>query len=83
MGMRIHNVIYNKNWVDMKPGWYELRVHFPIEKEDEVCSEFIIWLYEAIDNCERHALWEIEEGMIKSKFRHERDYLLAALRWGG
>lgn len=81
--MRIHNVIYNKDWPDMKPGWHELRVRFPIEKEDEVCSEFIVWLYESIDNCERHVLWEIEMGVIKSKFRYERDYLLAMLTWGG
>lgn len=80
--MRIYNLIQGKSWQDMKPGWYELEINFDEDKEDEFCSEFLLWLYERVDLCERHALWMVSTGKIRLKFRHERSFILCNLRWG-
>jgi hypothetical protein len=47
---------------------------------DKWYSDVLEWLYDNIDNCERHCRW-IFDDKFRVKFRYERDYLLCALRW--
>lgn len=70
-----------RTWEDTTPGWYKHTISVNREKVMENCTEIIQWLYNNIDNCERHARWDCTMDYVKIKFRHERDCLLARLRW--
>ena len=84
-----HNIEWRdqqKEWVDDHPGWYEHKI--PAANEFSTQYEFVVWyqgildwLYSNIDNCERHCRWMFDDMAIYIKFRHEKDYLLCALRW--
>ena len=78
MGMRVQNFDQNRGWEETDPGWYEHEIHVSMnmtEKYDDILE----WLYNRIDNCERHARWRISRGLIQLKFRYERDVILCKL----
>jgi hypothetical protein len=67
-----------RGWEQTDPGWYEHEIHVSMnmtEKYDDILE----WLYNRIDNCERHARWRISQGLIQLKFRYERDVILCKL----
>jgi hypothetical protein len=66
-------------WHDTKPGWYELELN--LNGQPKRYREIIEWLYNTIEKCERHCRWFETTNGIKIKFRYERDYILAVLRW--
>lgn len=66
-------------WHDTKPGWHQLELN--LNGQVKRYREVIEWLYEIIDKPERHCRWFQTSVGIKIKFRYERDYILATLRW--
>ena len=78
MDMRVQNFDQHRGWEETDPGWYEHEIHvrmdFPATYE-----EVIEWLYNRIDNCERHVRWRITRGLIQLKFRYERDVIFCKL----
>lgn len=71
-----------KGWEYTKPGWHEATVL--VEHPSQTFykyEEIIAWLYERIDNCERHCRWYARSNFIKVKFRYERDYEWFHLAW--
>ncbi len=86
--MRYQNYNY-KGWEHTNPGWHEFTItntHFDgwhsTVKFEEKYQEVVQWLYDHIDNCERHARWILLQESIRVKFRYEKDYAWCALRWG-
>ena len=78
MDMKVQHFDGKRGWELSEPGWYEHEIHvrtsFPA-----IYEEVIEWLYNRIDNCERHARWRITRGLIQLKFRYERDVILCKL----
>ena len=78
MGIRTQNYDERRGWEQTHPDWYEheipVRMGFPATYE-----EVLDWLYNRIDNCERHVRWRITRGLIQLKFRYERDVILCKL----
>lgn len=80
------NTAYKERWWDDNCRWPETSIEFdtdetPVTTLLELHDEQITWLYENIDNCERHCRWVIERSYFKFRFRHERDQLMFILRW--
>ncbi len=75
---------HDKEWANIKPGWHEHVISLPviITHSDFVSwyADILDWLYDNIDNCERHCRWTFDD-KFRVKFRYERDYLLCVLRW--
>jgi hypothetical protein len=73
------------DWENIKPGWHELVIK--LGENDITFSqrrEIVDWIITNIQKSERHCLytWEYDEvWLFKIKFRYERDYILARLRW--
>ena len=78
MGMRVQNFDQNLGWEETDPGWYEHQIHVSMNMT-ETYDDILEWLYNRIDNCERHARWRISRGLIQLKFRYERDVILCKL----
>jgi len=78
MDIRVQYFDQKRGWEETEPGWYEHEIHVSMnmtEKYDDILE----WLYNRIDNCERHARWRISRGLIQLKFRYERDVILCKL----
>jgi hypothetical protein len=69
----------DKGWEATQPGWYEYHITIGKDSMSETHEQVIEWLYNRIDNCERHARWIVSRRMIKLKFRYERDLILCRL----
>ena len=54
---------------------------FDSEQFEEFYVEVVDWLYDNIENCERHCRWRWRADDILVKFRYERDLLVFTLRW--
>jgi hypothetical protein len=82
-GWRIDNY-YHKDFRHDKPGWYHIdlfETEIGTSKLDKLQADVIQWMYETVDNCERHCRWyRTQEGMCL-KFRYERDYIWFKLKW--
>jgi hypothetical protein len=78
MDIRVQHFDQKRGWEETEPGWYEHEIHVSMnmtEKYDDILE----WLYNRIDNCERHTRWKITRGLIQLKFRYERDVILCKL----
>ena len=78
MDMRVQNFDQQRGWEHTHPDWYEHEIHVNVNMT-ETYEEVLDWLYNRIDNCERHARWRISRGLIQLKFRYERDVILCKL----
>lgn len=79
MGLRIQHYNDRLGWADTEPGWYEHEITVGKDDMSKTYEEVLDWLYNRIDNCERHARWYIVRGHIFLKFRYERDVILCKL----
>lgn len=78
MGIRkVH--MEGPTWHNTKVGWHELELN--LNGNQKRCDEVMEWLYNTIDKPERHCRWFLTVTGIKIKFRYERDYIVALLRW--
>ena len=72
-----------KGWSETNPGWYT--AYLARFQGDAVLPinyvEIINWLYDHIDNCEKHARWFHSTNYFCFRFRYEKDYLHFMLRW--
>jgi hypothetical protein len=78
MDMRVQHFDQNRGWEETERGWYEYEIQVPM-RMTETYDDILEWLYNRIDNCERHARWQISRGLIQLKFRYERDVILCKL----
>lgn len=73
-----HYYDYERGWVDTNKGWHECTLDWITRTQHR---DIVEWMYEKLDNPERHARWIRFEDCSKFKFRYERDYILFTLRW--
>jgi len=70
-----------RHWKDIRTGWHELVIELnevdPLDQRKEV----IDWILTNIQKPDRHCLYTWSHAEFKIKFRYERDYILARLRW--
>lgn len=76
----LHYYDYERGWDNTKRGWLETKVYLNNDYRMQV-KEILLWMYDKVDNCERHARWTIIENYFHVKFRYERDLILFRLRW--
>lgn len=84
MGVKVYPEYYDwtRGWDDDHPYWYSHTQSAQNQTElDKLHKEVVHWLYENIDNPERHCRWIRQQLDISVKFRHEKDYVLFMLRW--
>lgn len=67
-----------KGWENSNPGWHEAIIYNNSPDKHEKMLE---WLYNKVDNVERHARWIWCQDHGKFKFRYERDYIMFTLTW--
>jgi hypothetical protein len=71
-----------RGWENDHVGWYE---HVIFEENWKLLRpkllEIVDYLYDRVDNCERHCRWTHGANYIRVKFRYERDALLFTLRF--
>lgn len=81
--IRINWYDYKKGWDQTNPGWYE-RVIYVSDPPDTITRyvEILEWMYDKLDNCERHCRWQYNGNHLYFKFRYERHYTWFNLRWG-
>lgn len=87
MAIKYHPEYYDwtRGWEDDHPFWYCHNVNARDSQSqtdlDLLHKEVVTWLYENIDNPERHCRWTRQVLTISVKFRHERDYMWFKLRF--
>ena len=79
MSIALQHYDQKNGWEETCPGWYEYEITIHNSSMSERYSDILEWLYNRIDNCERHARWRITRGLIQVKFRYERDVILCKL----
>ena len=79
MDVRVQNYDQIKGWEVTQPGWYEYEITIHDANNTETYEEILEWLYNRIDNCERHVRWMMTRENVRLKFRHERDVILCKL----
>lgn len=68
-------------WEDTRPGWYEIVIRLNEDDPRAHRKEIIEWLQDKIDRPDRHTVETWTTEVFKIKFRYERDYVFARLRW--
>lgn len=82
-----HHSYYDtrRGFYEDKPNWYlfELLSRYDdfIEFGDS-CMLMIDWMYDNLDNVERHCRWYTSFDAFSVKFRYEKDYTWFQLVWG-
>lgn len=67
-----------RGWDDTNPNWYQVTV-FDVEFERH--NEIVAWMYDNIDNPERHARWVRLGDDSVFRFRYEKDFIWFRLTW--
>lgn len=78
---QLANYDSSKGWENTNMGWYETAVVFDPNGHVHY-TDLLDWLYNQIDNCEKHSRWGFVDGIWKVKFRYERDFIWFRLVWG-
>jgi len=73
MGIILQHYDHSNGWQETCPGWYEYEIIIRNPSVSKMYSDVLEWLYNRIDNCERHARWRVTRELIQVKFRYERD----------
>lgn len=69
------------DWKHIKPGWHELVIVLNEVDQQAQRIEIVDWILTNIQKPDRHCLYTWEYAEFRIKFRYERDYILARLRW--
>lgn len=68
-----------RGWKGTNPGWHQVDIYTVSPSKH---LEMVQWIYDNIDNPERHARWIFENHANSSfKFRYERDFVWFRLTW--
>ena len=70
-----------KHWKDIRPGWHELVIHLNEEDPHPHKIEIVEWIEKSVQMPDRHCIYTWTDEIVKIKFRYQRDYVLARLRW--
>lgn len=70
-----------RHWQDIRPGWHELVIQLDEESPHTHRTDILEWIDSAIEMPDRHCIYTWTEEVVKIKFRYQRDYILARLRW--
>jgi hypothetical protein len=76
--LRRHWYNHEKGFENTNPGWYTVEVQTSTEKQHK---DIVQWLYDKLDNPERHCVWVAYNDYSCFRFRHEKDYLWFRLAW--
>lgn len=71
----------SREWKDIKPGWYELIINLNENDPRTERIEIIEWLETNIEKTYRHCIYTWGYDEFRIKFRYQRDYVFARLRW--
>lgn len=83
--MHGYHLKYHVNWYNLGKGWdatnnnwYSVTVNL---KDFDMHIDILDWIYENVENAEKHMCWKffIKESIFR--FRYERDFILFKLRW--
>ena len=69
---------WNKGWDATHPGWHAIDINMGTKNYH---IEMIEWMYENLDNPDRHCVWTRAMSVSSFKFRYERDYIWFKLSW--
>jgi len=69
------------DWEHIKPGWHELVIVLNDVDRQAQRIEIVDWILTNIQKPDRHCLYTWSHAEFLIKFRYERDYILARLRW--
>jgi len=69
------------DWEHIKPGWHELVIVLNDVDRQAQRIEIVDWILTNIQKPDRHCLYIWSHAEFRIKFRYERDYILARLRW--
>lgn len=74
---------HKRGWDQTNPGWYE-KVIYIADPPETITRyyEILKWMYEKLDNCEKHCRWKYNGNYLHFKFRYERHFTWFNLRWG-
>ena len=72
---RKHHYDYERGWDGTNVGWHTVQVN------PKYHTECVNWLYNNIDNPERHCRWVSFDNASFFRFRYERDFLWFRLTW--
>ena len=70
-----------RHWKDIKPGWYEIIIQLNEENPHPHKIEIIEWIDKTIQMPDRPCVYTCTDQVVKLKFRYQRDYVFARLRW--
>ena len=70
-----------RHWKDIRPGWHEMIIQLNEENPHPHKVEIIEWIENTIEMPSRHCVYTWTDKVVKIKFRYQRDYILARLRW--
>lgn len=70
-----------RHWKDVRPGWYEIIIQLDEENPHTHRTDILEWIEEKIEMSDRHCMYTWTEEVFKIKFRYQRDYIFARLRW--
>lgn len=78
--MKFENYNYKRGYFNEHQKWYQHTVSLD-SKENWL--DVVNWIYQNIENPERHSRWYVDERdrILYVKFRKERDLIWFALRW--
>lgn len=63
---------HQKGWEYTNSGWYQ---HIVYTDSIKTHKQAIQWLYDNLDNPEKHCRWRRFEDKLCVKFRYEKNYL--------
>lgn len=70
-----------RDWKDVRPGWHEIIIQLNEEYPHNHRVDILEWIEACIQMPDRHCVYTWTEEIVKIKFRYQRDYILARLRW--
>lgn len=69
---------YEKGWENTNENWYSAKIERTSHK---IHTDMVEWLYENLDNPERHCRWISFKRYSEFRFRYEKDCAWFTLRW--
>jgi hypothetical protein len=70
-----------RSWEDIRPGWYEIVIRLDEENPHTHKIEILEWIAKMIEMHDRHCIYTWTDEIVKIKFRYQRDFIMARLRW--
>lgn len=69
---------FEKGFENTNPGWYTVEVKTFSNKHH---AEIVQWIFDNLDNPERHCVWVAYIDHSCFRFRYEKDFIWFRLTW--